>query len=299
MCACVHVCMCLICVIVHICILKRPGDFVYTQMDPNGTILTTILFTLTQTHSQIRALCCRRLQISRMYYLLYVIVVGCMLGVVVYQGKLSVGRPVVREYVKQFQTSHLTSADEDPVLRQIRLSNENAQLISEKAASREKHYNNTWIPREFVDANLLPDKIVNAVKYFVFFVGHGRGGSSILGSLVDAHPHMVVATDYQLFHKWNQNPDYHRNRSVLYTALYIRARRVAFGYRKFDSRGYSLYIENAYMGKYLNNITVIGEKEAGSATASFSINKARWLRTYRDIKRTTNVPVKVVQVRCP
>ena len=219
-----------------------------------------------------------------------------MLGVVAYQGRLGVGKPVVKSYVRQLQASRVTSTEKDPVLNQVRLSKENIQLINEKAESREKHYNNTWIPREFVDANLLPRRIVNNVKYFVFFVGHGRGGSSILGSLVDAHPHMVVATDYQLFHKWNENPEYHRNRSVLYTALYFRARRVAFGYKKFESRGYSLYIENAYMGRYRNNITVIGEKEAGSATASFGINKARWLKTYRDIKRTAKVPVKVVQV---
>ena len=237
---------------------------------------------------------CRRFLLNKAHYAVYVIIVGCILGMVAYHGRLSVGRPVLAvgkpvvhggiEYV-------------DPVLNSVHLSKQNMELVNQKASSREKHYNNTWIPREIVDAKLLPRKVIDGVKYFVFFVGHGRGGSSILGSLVDAHPHMVVATDYQLFHKWNENPEYHRNRSVLYTALYIRAKRVAIGYKKYESRGYSLYIENAYMGRYLNNVTVIGEKEAGSATASFSINQARWLKTYQDIKRTTKVPVKIVQVR--
>ena len=244
---------------------------------------------------------------TRAYYALYVIIVGCILGMVAYHGRLSVGRPVLavgkpvvaggKEHTRQLQTSHGNPDNVDPVLNRVHLSKHNMELVNQKATSREKHYNNTWIPRELVDANLLPRKVIDGVKYFVFFVGHGRGGSSILGSLVDAHPHMVVATDYQLFHKWNENPEYHRNRSVLYTALYIRAKRVAVGYKKYESRGYSLYIENAYMGRYLNNVTVIGEKEAGSATASFSINQARWLKTYQDIKRTTKVPVKIVQVQ--
>ena len=260
-----------------------------------------------QTQSQMRIFGCRRLLMNRAHYALYVIIVGCLLGMVAYQRRLSDGRPVLkvgkpvvdggREHTRQLQVSHGNSDDVDPVLNGVHLSKQNMELVNEKASSREKHYNNTWIPRELVDAHLLPRKVINGVKHFVFFVGHGRGGSSILGSLVDAHPHMVVATDYQLFHKWNENPEYHRNRSVLYTALYIRAKKVAIGYKKFESRGYSLYIENAYMGRYQSNITVIGEKEAGSATASFSINKARWLKTYQDIKRTTKVPVKIVQVQ--
>ena len=266
----------------------------------NSRVITPVCCSLPPQHtynSQMRTLCSKRYLISRLHCVLYVTVVGLLLGLVVYQGRLKVGKPVVQS--KRQLTSNDVTSDEqeqDPTLSPLHLSKESVKIISDKTVNREKHYNKTWVPREVVDASLLPDGIVKGVNYFVFFVGHGRGGSSILGSLVDAHPHMVVATDYQLFHKWNEDPEYHRNRSVLYTALYMRAKKVAWGYKNFDSRGYSLFIPDAYMGKYQDHITVIGEKEAGSATASFSFNKERWLRTYEDIKRTTKVPVKLVQV---
>ena len=37
----------------------------------------------------------------------------------------------------------------------------------------------------------LPSKYAS-VKKFVFFEGYGRSGHSIIGSLMDAHPHVII-----------------------------------------------------------------------------------------------------------
>jgi hypothetical protein len=176
------------------------------------------------------------------------------------------------------------------------MSNDNLKLVKERSLGRKEHYSHTWISMPLIEANLLPQEVINKVKYFLFFVGHGRGGSSILGSLIDAHPNIVVATDYQLFKKWQENPDYHLNRSVLYTALYVRAKKVAYGYSRHMARGYSLFIENAFMGTYKGHIAVIGEKEAGSATAMYEGSNTGWRSIYKQIQQTVKVPVKMMQI---
>ena len=176
------------------------------------------------------------------------------------------------------------------------MSSDNLKLVKERSEGRKEHYSHTWISMPLIEANLLPQEVISKVKYFLFFVGHGRGGSSILGSLIDAHPNIVVATDYQLFKKWQENPDYHLNRSVLYTALYVRAKKVAYGYSRHMARGYSLFIENAFMGTYKGHIAVIGEKEAGSATAMYEGSNTGWRSIYKQIQQTVKVPVKMMQV---
>ena len=82
-------------------------------------------------------------------------------------------------------------------------------------------------PKEELLPLLLPKRLIDEVKYFSFFIGQGRGGTTIVGMLMDAHPNMIIATDYCLFLKWPQDADYHSNRTLLYTALYLRSRHVA------------------------------------------------------------------------
>ena len=56
------------------------------------------------------------------------------------------------------------------------------------------------IPVKKNRANLakLPSEVINGIKKFVFFVGYAcaRSGHSIVGSLMDAHPHVVIAHEF-------------------------------------------------------------------------------------------------------
>ena len=40
----------------------------------------------------------------------------------------------------------------------------------------------------------LPLQVINGIKKMVVFAGNGRTGSSIIGSLMDAHPHVINTT---------------------------------------------------------------------------------------------------------
>ena len=38
-----------------------------------------------------------------------------------------------------------------------------------------------------------PDTVFRSLKRLLFFIGHARSGSSMLGRLLDAHPHMTIS----------------------------------------------------------------------------------------------------------
>ena len=82
-------------------------------------------------------------------------------------------------------------------------------------------------PKQKLLPMLLSKRLIDEVKYFSFFIGQGRGGTTIVGVLMDAHPNMIIATDYCLFLKWPQDAHYHSNRTLLYTALHLQSRHVA------------------------------------------------------------------------
>ena len=66
-----------------------------------------------------------------------------------------------------------------------------------KAANRTKHlatkHHATNNPKE------LPLQVINGVKKMIVFAGNARTGSSITGSLMDAHPHVIMPHEYAIF----------------------------------------------------------------------------------------------------
>ena len=81
-------------------------------------------------------------------------------------------------------------------------------------------FRNTVIPPKVIEKITLPQSVSDSVKYFAIFLGFGHGGTTLGGALLDGHPNIVLATDYQLFIKWPQWRRYHQQAAYLYTALY-------------------------------------------------------------------------------
>ena len=147
-------------------------------------------------------------------------------------------------------------------------------------------YHTTLIPQMEIE-KLLPQSVIAGVKYFAIFLGFGRGGTTLVGALLDGHPNIVLATDYQLLIKWPQYRTYHQNISRLYSALYQYS--ISFG--KHSSNW-----SEGYIGRYNKSISVIGEKEAGSATVLYMSEHQEWMRTLKELQETVKVPIKAVQV---
>ena len=138
---------------------------------------------------------------------------------------------------------------------------------------------------------LLPEHVIQGVRTFVFFVGIGRSGTTVLSLLLDAHPNAIIANDYALFMKWPEDPSFHRNRTLFYSAIYCQSKRQAVAHPQTHLHG-----RDAYLGKYRDHVSVVGDKEAGTATRFFRVNRQLWKRVFAELQKTVNVPIRLIQV---
>ena len=151
----------------------------------------------------------------------------------------------------------------------------------------------------------LPESVINSVRRFVFFIGHARSGHSILGSLLDAHPNVIIAHEYALFQQWIDSPKQHGDRRWLYTRLYNNSN---YSYQsgsrreKVVRKGYSLHVGSTWQGLYNHTIDVIGDKAGGMTTKSYAKNRrnGKFVRAYSELLTTVQVPVITIHsVRNP
>lgn len=148
----------------------------------------------------------------------------------------------------------------------------------------------------------LPSNVVNAVDRFVFFVGYARSGHSIVASMLDAHPNVVIAHEYALFTKWSHNPSiYNSNKTSLFNALYNSSRYSAHvglrhGETHVRKKGYSLEIPGWFQGSYQGGISVIGDKAGGMTAQVYRNSKKGFELVYKQIQRTTKIPLHAIHV---
>lgn len=146
----------------------------------------------------------------------------------------------------------------------------------------------------------LPPRVIKRVKMFVFFVGFARSGHSIIASMLDAHPNVVIAHEYSLFSKWLEAPALHSNKTWLFNTLYKNSLyNIAEGLRMKNDRkkGYSLIIPDWWQGKYDRSIHVIGDKAGGMTAQVYRKDHSVFNSTYHKLKRTLKgVPISVIYV---
>lgn len=71
-------------------------------------------------------------------------------------------------------------------------------------------------------------KAFDYVKTILFVIGYSHNRHTLLGSLLDAHPHMVIAYETSAFGRWRSHPDRWINSSIYkyYSTLFTSSRRV-------------------------------------------------------------------------
>ena len=138
----------------------------------------------------------------------------------------------------------------------------------------------------------LPQSVIDGVKTFVFFVGHPCSGHSIVGSLIDSHPHMVVSNEYTLFWKLSKGA-LAPNKSKIFNALWNFDLKMKS--RTEDVKGYTLVVDGLYEGKYVDHIDVIGDKRGDRTIQLFIDHPSNWSSVY-NILKSLNVTLKVIHV---
>ena len=107
----------------------------------------------------------------------------------------------------------------------------------------------------------LPLEVISSVKLFVLFVGYPRSGSSITGSILDAHPNVIMANEFNVL-KWVQkNPNYSKDQ--LFNNLFENSHKnvLKHGIRRHNNKGYNLTVDNSWQGRYRETVNVIGDKQ--------------------------------------
>jgi hypothetical protein len=127
------------------------------------------------------------------------------------------------------------------------------------------------------------------LKFFLMFIGYPRSGHSLIGSLLDAHPHMIVAHEYNVFEPLRQN----QPPEVILEELYENSKRFQ---GKRTQTGYDYTVPNQYQGTYKSPLSVIGDKKGGKTTLLFMKNHEETLKRLQTFQAKINLPFKFIHV---
>ncbi|XP_065894822.1 uncharacterized protein [Dysidea avara] len=144
----------------------------------------------------------------------------------------------------------------------------------------------------------LPSSVIENAKTFVFFVGHGRSGSSIIGSMLDSHPHMIIAYQSHILQDILKNPEV-PTKSFIFnkiwkTSCYMTVTTGRKETYKDSKKNYTLFFDGLYQGKYSNYIDVIGDKEAGKISGIFMKDPDQFQTMLSKLQAAVNIPIKVI-----
>ena len=153
-----------------------------------------------------------------------------------------------------------------------------------------------WTDRPFVP---LSRDDVSSVKKFVFFIGYARSGHSIVASLLDAHPNMIIAHEFNLFRVWTgKEGERLSNRTYLYNNLYRNSYNNAVsGWRSNmnKQKGYSLDVHSPWQGTF-KKLLVMGDKSGAVTTQMYNHSRENFTKVFEKLKATVGVPIKVIHV---
>jgi hypothetical protein len=123
------------------------------------------------------------------------------------------------------------------------------------------------------------------LERFCLFVGYPRSGHSVVGSLLDAHPEMVIAHELHVLRYLR----YGFSREQIFALLLERSREQAEAGREFT--GYSYAVPGQWQGRF-RRLRVIGDKRGGTTIRKLAV-RPQLLDRLRDVVR---LPLGVIHV---
>ena len=152
-----------------------------------------------------------------------------------------------------------------------------------------------WKPTSWLDfGKFVAEATVDSVRYrrdfrdverVFFLVGYPRSGSTLIGSMLNAHPEMVIAHESDLFRY--VRPGITRNQ--LFAILLRRDRQFAAVDRRWNGFDYAL--DDGTQGQFVR-LRVIGDKHAGRAARRLHQDPALLDR----FRRVVKVPIRVLHI---
>ena len=154
------------------------------------------------------------------------------------------------------------------------------------------------LPEHFT---ILTNEQIQSVEKFVFFVGYGRSGHSVVASMMDAHPNMIIADEYYLFGNpaGSQLQARLHSKLDLFNELYLNSYTCAKSGRRNSlsnhTKSYHLEIKGMWQGQF-DQLKVIGDKAGGATAMKYHDNPERFKRFYDRLGKTVGVPLHAIHV---
>ena len=144
----------------------------------------------------------------------------------------------------------------------------------------------------------LPKNVTQRIGKFLLFFGSGKSGHSIVGSLLDAHEHVIIPHEYHLFRKWDSLKRKTKKewQSNIYRQLYKKSRKDSVGIRQDSAKGYSLGVSGLWQGRYDSYISVIGDKSGGSTRQEYMKDKDLFGRRFKELIGLLKIPICFIHV---
>ena len=142
---------------------------------------------------------------------------------------------------------------------------------------------------------------IRNLRTFVLFLGFGRTGHSIVGALLDAHPDIIIAHEYNVLKNVDEAFTSKPNLLLLlFNKLYANSHKSAVSgwrSRRKNKKGYSLGMqpEISWQGRF-HTLKVIGDKSGGLTTKLHLIDSTRCGHFVEGLNKTLGVPVKGIHV---
>ena len=149
-------------------------------------------------------------------------------------------------------------------------------------------------PETFVP---LSKEVTDGVQKFVLFAGYPGSGHSIIGSMMDAHPNMIISHEFTVLKKLLSKPEIN-DKLALFNALYKDSYNdVVKGWRSATNskKGYSLGTGGTWQAKF-SELKVIGDKSGGQTTRYFYEHPADFNKAFHKLQKIVGVPLVVVHV---
>ncbi len=133
----------------------------------------------------------------------------------------------------------------------------------------------------------LPQDVLSSVSQFILFIGYPRSGHSIVGSLLDAHPHMVISHEISVL-QWLSKINTTATplvevRDKLFNMIYKNSYKNVFknGTRSKNRKGYNLTVDNGWQGRYRQHIDVMGDKRGGGTAKMYNEDTEAFNAAYK------------------
>jgi hypothetical protein len=123
------------------------------------------------------------------------------------------------------------------------------------------------------------------VSTYCMFIGHGRSGHSLFGTLLNAHPDAVVSHELDALYYIDRG----LSREQLYALILKRDR--WFTGQGSEWHGYNYRVPNQWQGRF-RKLKVVGDKKGGVSTARLKKDPG----LLDKLRRTVRVPVKLIHV---